>query len=314
MNSVAQGAPPVTGAPAKALAPWLVMLAMIGSAACWGLATVMSRELLAVMTSPCLLVIQLSASVLALTLMSCWTATPLRDGRQLLRASWVGLLEPGLTFTVSLIGLSATRAGIASVLGAAEPIFIVVVAWVLFRQAVGRRLLLSLALASGGLVPVSGEAWADSDHGAWTGNLLVMLGALFAASYVVISARTMAEIPATTLAAAQQAVGLVFALLVLLVAQLSGLHPQDWTDLGARTMLYAAMSGLVQYALSFWLYLVGLRHLSAGSAGLWLALVPVFGLLGSYIWLGEVPSLMTLGGAAIIIAATVLGRKQDRPG
>jgi len=73
----------------------------------------------------------------------------------------------------------------------------------------------------------------------------------------------------------------------------------------------AALSGVVQYALAFWLYLVGLKHLSANAAALWLTLIPVFGVTGAYFWLGEIPTLPMLLGMALILAAVNAGRREQ---
>lgn len=48
----------------------IAMLAMVGSAACWGLATVMSRDLLSAVSPLRLLVVQLMASVMVLLLLA----------------------------------------------------------------------------------------------------------------------------------------------------------------------------------------------------------------------------------------------------
>jgi len=43
--------------------------------------------------------------------------------------------------------------------------------------------------------------------------------------------------------------------------------------LGAALLCHAALSGVVQYGLTFWLYLIGLNYLSASAAALWLTLI-----------------------------------------
>jgi len=76
-------------------------------------------------------------------------------------------------------------------------------------------------------------------------------------------------------------------------------------------LLYAALSGVVQYALAFWLYLIGLKTLSAGAAALWLTLIPIFGVSGAYLWLGEIPTVPMLLGMALILGAVNAGRREQ---
>lgn len=284
-------------------------LAMIGSAACWGSATVMSRDLLVSMTSIQLLLVQLMASVCVLLALAAprfpWTYR----SREMTKGALCGVLEPGLAYVVGLAGLAQTTAGRASVISASEPVLIVLVAWVLFHQRPGLRLMAAIAIAVGGLVMVSWSPVVEDRGGAFRGDLMVVLATLFAAGYVVISSRIVGSFPAASLASGQQMVGLAFAMLVYAGAMAHGDDMGGFGAIPGGTLAYAALSGVVQYALAFWLYLIGLRYLSAGAAGLWLTLIPVFGLAGAWFWLGERPGLLTVLGAVVIVSAVVLGNR-----
>jgi drug/metabolite transporter (DMT)-like permease len=206
--------------------------------------------------------------------------------------------------------LSLTSAGNASIIGSTEPIFIVLLAWLFSRGAPSRRLMVCVAIAMGGLLLVS-EHGPPADGGrSILGNLLIVLATLFAATYVVLSARFASDFPAAVLAGSQQLVGLSCALVIYVAGRLSGLVGPESSDLTWDLIAYAAASGVVQYAMAFWLYLIGLRSLSAGAAGLWLTLIPVFGVSGAYVWLNEVPTVPMLLGMALIIAAVYLGRRE----
>jgi len=189
----------------------IAVLAMVGSAACWGGATVMSRDLLAHFSPPGLLLVQLVASVLML----CLLALAHRPWRYLSaglgRAAWTGLLEPGLTYSIGLWGLSLTSAGNASIIGATEPILIVLLVWLLFGKRPTRRLTLCIVIAAAGLVLIASDSGDDAAQKSLAGDALVVLSTLFAASYVVFSSRLAAHFPAAVLASAQQLVGLTYA-------------------------------------------------------------------------------------------------------
>lgn len=285
----------------------VAILAMIGSAACWGFATVMSRDLLSSMSSARLLVIQLAGSVLFLLVLSSPNYPWRFRSRRLLIGALVGVLEPGLTYAVGLVGLSMTTAGSASVISATEPMLIVIIAWFLLGEPPGARVLASIATAVGGVALVSWTGLSTRGDAAFAGDALVVLATLSAASYVVLSGRFVPDFPVATLASAQQIVGLVFAIAVFAGQSLAGQVQGAFTDMPPILLGYAALSGIVQYALAFWLYLKGLKSLSASAAGLWLTLVPVFGLFGAWVWLGELPSTTTLAGAALIVAAVISG-------
>jgi drug/metabolite transporter (DMT)-like permease len=281
---------------------------MILSAACWGSATVMSKGALAAFSPPVLLALQLLASVAFL-----WTSVgvtkqkvPLDKGAR--RAALSGLLEPGLAYAIGTFGLMLTTAGNASLIATTEPLLIVVLAWLFFREKINARTGLAILAAMAGVAMVTG-AHRDGGEGiSPVGDGLVVAGTLFAALYVVVSSRLVAQVPPLALAALQQSVGLIFALILAIawlplraiVAEIAG---ADIEILGL-----ALLSGIVQYALAFWLYLIGLRRLSASTAALFLTLIPIFGLSGGMMFLGETIQILQAVGALIIVSAVALGR------
>ena len=270
----------------------------------------MSRDILDAMSSPALLIVQLTASVGVLLLMALREGPRSHFKAPLAWASLTGILEPGLAYTVGLLGLSMTTAGHAAVISSAEPIFIILLGWIFFRNRPTRRLACCIALAVFGLALIPGGAEEGAGTGRALGDFLVVIATLFAAGYVVLSARLAIDFPAATLAAAQQLVGLILAIVVCVLAICVGIAPPLWHGIDAGTVLYAAFSGVVQYAIPFWLYLIGLRLLSAGAAGLYLTLTPVFGVAGAYFWLGEQPQPSMLVGAVLILAAVLAGHTE----
>jgi drug/metabolite transporter (DMT)-like permease len=65
----------------------------------------------------------------------------------------------------------------------------------------------------------------------------------------------------------------------------------------------AVLSGLIQYALAFWLYLLGLKGVPPGLAGMFLTTTPVFGVLGGIAFLGEAVAATQLLGMVLVVAS-----------
>ena len=189
-----------------------------------------------------------------------------------------------------------------------SPIFIVIVAWILLKQRPSKRLFLCISIAFLGVLLVSQDA-VDGNNSMF-GNMLIVIATLFAATYVVLSSQIVKNFQPATLAATQQLVGLVFSLIILGIISILGIEKQNWHEISAGVLIYAGASGIVQYAMAFWFYLIGLKYLRAGTAGLWLTLIPVFGLFGAYIWLNEIPSIIMLIGGLMIMTAVWLGRNE----
>ena len=287
-------------APAGAAA---AVAAAILSAACWGSATVLSKGLLDHMPPLTLLVIQLGASIAVL-----WTAAlilrrPLRPGPRALRASLSGLLEPGLAYTVGIVGLALTTASNATLIGTTEPLFIVFLAWLLLRERVSRRVLGLVLVASLGIVLVAVPDIGNAGAGSLLGDGLIALGTLFAALYVIATRKLVFALDPLLLSALQQTMGLAWTLAVVAVALALGLVTLGLGGIGVGVLLLAALSGVVQYALAFWLYLFALRRLPANIAAFYLALIPVFGVAAAFVFLGETLGPPQWLGAVLIVAS-----------
>ena len=279
------------------------------AALCWGSATVMSKGALSAFAPISLLVVQLLASVACL-----WLLVFVRRARvqrlpfgTMVKFAALGLLEPGLTYLLALVGLEHTRASKASLIGSSEAMMILGFSSLLFAERPTLRFMLLSVVAVFGLyvslgavsVEVSGS---DATGNEVMGNALIFAGTAVAAIYVVLSGRIAAQADPVTLVAWQQTVALGMALLAL---------PLEWAwrsqpialPGSANVWLLAAASGMVQYALAFSFYMAALKSIHANVAGSYLNLVPIFGIAGAALFLDELISMQQLVGAGITLAA-----------
>ena len=70
--------------------------------------------------------------------------------------------------------------------------------------------------------------------------------------------------------------------------------------------MLVALSGVLNYLLPFWLYLSALRHLKAGIAAQYLTAIPVFGVIGSAVILGEPMTILRIIGTLIVVLSLYL--------
>ena len=287
--------------------------AAVLSAACWGSATVMSKGLLAVLPPLTLLVVQLLASIAFLWIAVLCLRLRVRLDRPARRASLSGLLEPGLSYCVGIAGLALTTASNASLIGTTEPLFILLLAWLLLRERIGGGVVGLALLASLGLgLVVLPDIRNGGGEGSSLGDALVVLGTLFAALYVIATRKLVMTLDPLPLSALQQSVGLLWTLGVLALALAVGAVNLGLRDIPLEVLLFAAFSGIVQYALAFWFYLFALRRLPASVAAFYLTLIPVFGVGAAYLFLGEtLTGLQWLGAALIVVSVTLISRTQS---
>lgn len=308
-------APPTPPPSARRRTTLRASLALAGSAACWGLATVATKGQLAQVPALPMLVVQLSASVAFLWGAALVTRTRVRLDRASLRASLSGLLEPGLAHTAGTAGLALTTASATTLINAAEAPVTVLLAWLFLRERVGRQTLLVAAAAGAGVLLVILPDLDGLGGGSLPGDALVALATLLAAVYVTVSRRLAGGMPALALVALQQTVGLLCSVAAWLAAVALGWSPLGLRELNPLTLGLAALTGVLQYAIPFWLWISGLRHLPASRATLFLALIPVFGVAGAAMGLGERLVPAQWAGAALVLAAVVtLVRAEGRAG
>lgn len=280
-------------------------LALAGSAACWGLATVATKGQLASVPAMPMLVVQLTASVAFLWLAALVTRAAVPLDRAALRASLSGLLEPGLAHAAGTAGLALTTASATTLINAAEAPVTVLLAWLFLRERVGLQTLLVAAAAGAGVLLVILPDLDGLGGGSLAGDALVALATLLAAVYVTVSRRLVGRMAALPLVALQQTVGLLCSVAAWLAAVALGWSPFGFDQLAPGTLALAALTGVVQYAVAFWLWIFGLRHLPASRATLFLALIPVFGVAGAALGLGERLVPAQWAGAAVVIAAVL---------
>jgi drug/metabolite transporter (DMT)-like permease len=253
-----------------------------------------------------LLAVQLVASVSFLWLAVAITRTPLPLDRGARRAALSGVLEPGLAYAAGTSGLWLTGAANASLIGATEPLLVVLIAWVAFRHRPPLQTLAAIGVAVIGVALVSAHGWPGALHaaaGSASGDLLIVAGTVFAALYVVVTSRLATQIAPLALAGLQQGVGLVFAVLLLASVLAAGWEAPDLVAVPPAIWLLALASGVVQYALAFYFYLVGVRVLPVATAALFLALIPVFGAGGAALFLAEALGPLQLLGCALVVGS-----------
>lgn len=276
---------------------WAV-ISIILAAACWGSATVMSKALLNELPSLFLLMVQLAFSVSLLWLMTIATKQPKTRPLsicQILKVATLGTLEPGLAYGLGLFGLSMTSASVAGVIFTSEPLMVMLLALPMLGERIGRRGIFAAALTICGTAMVSQEQGLLNGSSSLLGNVLILGSTACAALYVVLNRYIRHQIRPITTAALQQSVGLLLVCLTFIfLGEMPGQMP-------LLLLLKAGLSGLVQYAMAFWLYLIAVDKLPVSVATLFLGLIPLFSSLSAFVFLGESMSPLQCSGAGLIL-------------
>ena len=285
------------------------VLALILAAASWGIGVVISKRAVAEIPPLTLLPIQLAASLLVLAVLMRIRGRPLRDRAAAPILGRLGLLNPGLAYALSLLGLVSISASLSVMLWATEPLFILALAGLLLGERIGRSLVVLSVVAVGGMALVIDQ---PGDTGSLLGVTLTLAGVACCALYTIVARRWLGTSAGTApVVVSQQAYALVLAVGLATGLWLLGgsVWPDDVTPAGWASAL---LSGLLYYGLAYWFYLSALRDLPASLAATSFYLIPVFGVAGGFVVLGERLEPGQWIGVAVVLTAVLLILRRSR--
>lgn len=286
------------------------LLALILAAAAWGTGTVVSKRAVAEIPPLTLLPIQLAASLVVLALLMRWRRIPLADPNGSALLGRLGILNPGLAYALSLLGLAHISASLSVLLWALEPILILVLAGWFLSERVGPVVLALSSVAVTGMLLV---AYQPGTAGSALGVGLTVAGVGCCAVYTVATRRWIGTPDSTApVVVAQQANALGVVLVVVLLLWLTG-GPIVPNAVSLTGWASAIVSGVLYYGLAYWLYLSALRNVPASFAAATFYLVPVFGVAASFLFLGERLDAGQWFGVAVVSVAVVAILRRTEP-
>jgi drug/metabolite transporter (DMT)-like permease len=213
----------------------------------------------------------------------------------------LGLLNPGLAYALSLLGLTTITASVYVLLWAFEPLMILFLAAWFLRERITPAFVGLSALAVAGMVVIVYDPSSSPSQS--IGIVLTLAGVACCAVYSVATKRWIPDAKETTqVILAQQVHALALALGLVVVVFLVGgaVAPSELTPLGLAS---AIGSGALYYAGAYWFYLGALRHVPASFAAVSFYLIPVVGVAAGALLLGERLDPRQWVGAAIVLVA-----------
>jgi drug/metabolite transporter (DMT)-like permease len=280
-----------------------ILLTGTAATALWSLSTVLTKGLLNHIPPLTQLVVQLCGVNIFLWTVVRWLRLPLPRRSQLRSVGLPGLLQPGISSILFIVGLSLTSVGNETLISVTETVLTILLGWLILGEKMERRSLLLVGVALIGVVLITINS--NSDYGTVVGNLLTLISAVCYALYAIVCRRLVVNFHPLVLMAVHQSVGSVLVGGIWLLS-LPWLGITVGRAIAPHLWALAALSGITLFAIPFWLYIVLLKHTQAGVASLFLTLIPVFGIAGGYVFLGERLTLMQGIGGGLILTA-VLG-------
>jgi drug/metabolite transporter (DMT)-like permease len=289
--------------------PWLAYLSLASGMAVVGAYVGFSKLLVTVF--PVFLLAWLRFGIAAVA-MATWvkrsaSEVPLdaRGRRLLFIESFFG----NFLFSVCMLfGVSMTSALAAGVIMAAIPAAVALLSRWLLHERIAPRVAAGIACAVAGIALVSAfKPAADAAPVSIWGNLLLLAAVFCEATYVVIGKQLTGRLSARRISSLVNLWGLLlmtpFGLWQALRFDFSAVAPGSWTLL----VVYALAASMI----TVWLWMTGLKHVPASSAGVFTVLLPITAAAVGVVFLGERFSLPQVGAFVLALVGVVLATWSD---
>jgi len=229
----------------------------------------------------------------------------LREVLTLPRRRVFALMGMGALLTLNWVlfftAISLTDVAVAVLLAYCGPVFVAALTPVVTREPFDRRVVLPLALALGGVAVIVNPAGAAFDgNQAVVGAGLAFASAVTYAVLVLNAKRLLQGIPATVYMVIEYGTACMLLLPVVLCSD-GPSAPREWLSLAAL--------GVVNTALTGFLFLSALRRARADHAAIITYAEPVSAVVIAALVLGEPLTAATvLGGALVVVAGIIVSR------
>ncbi len=298
--------------------PWLSYLCLAASMALVGSYVGLSKSLVAVF--PIFLLAGLRFAIAAVA-MAGWLRKPADEpplGPRQWRLLFLESLLGNFLFSICMLyGVALSTALAAGVIMAALPAAVALLSRVVLHERLEPRVLAGIACAVGGIAIVAfvkadasggaASATSGASHQAW-GHLLLVGAVLCEASYVIIGKQLTGHVGARRISAIVNLWGL------LLVSPMALWQARGF-DFAA--IMPGTWSLLVFYALAastatVWLWMTGLRRVSASRAGVFTVMLPLAAAAVGVGVLGERISAPQLAAYALALTGLLLATWPSR--
>jgi len=272
------------------------ILCGLGAASIWGGMYVVSKVVLDIIPPFALVSLRLILGALTLFIVLLIRGFPNFSRKQFLQVLGVGLVGYGVSLSLQFLGTKLSTAANGSLVTSATPAFVLVFAWILLKETITPLRLVSLVLATLGVIAVIDPRSAQLNPDLFLGNLSLIGAAITWALYSVLVRKTTQNLEV-----------LPFSLIAFLGGLPITMPVGAWEfgTLGFGEITLGVVGGIlflgvISTALAMFLWNTAFALVDAGLASLTFFAQPVVGTLLGWLFLGErITPLFLLGGFLI---------------
>ncbi len=299
---------PARGAPTLQPRRALPLLAIWGTVVFWGLSFVASKTILNTGVPPMTMVTIrfVAATIILNVFLRRFDPGARLRRRDILPLAVSGLFGVTIYFFFESRGIRLTSASHASLIIAVIPVVTVLAEAVLFRTRVTARVAAGVLLSVAGVFLVVGRPGAAGGGAVSLAGDLFMFGACVSwVVYIILSKDLHERLSEIAITAYQSLFGTAF------LIPLALLEMRQWVPITLEAGLSLGYLALFCSALSNFLYVFALSRLGPIAVSPYVNLIPVVGVLGGVVLLGEsIAWIQVLGGVVILAGVLLVSRRQ----
>jgi drug/metabolite transporter (DMT)-like permease len=251
---------------------------------------------------------------LAVMLPFAWPA--IRAHREAIRRNWkmiawLGFWGTGLHNVFAYAGLQYTSATNGVILNSSVPIMIILLGWLIYRDTITRKQALGVAISMAGVLAIltRGDPSVLASLELNKGDVIVVVGMVFWAAYTVFLRHKPVDVPGLALLACCAVVGVM--LLTPLVA-IEMVFLGGHVEVNAATLAAMLYVGVFPSFVGYIFWNRGVAEVGPNVAGIFMHLMPVFGSLLAWMFLGERIQAFHIVGIALILLGITLTTRGKR--
>lgn len=282
------------------------LLCGLGAASIWGGMYVVSKVVLEVIPPFSLVTLRLVLGSITLAIVLLIRGFPAITRAQTLKVLGVGFVGYGVSLCLQFLGTKLSTAANGSLVTSATPAFVLIFAWLLLHEKITSRRLLSLFLATLGVIAVIDPRSAQLDPRLFMGNLALIGAAITWALYSVLVRKV-----------TQDTNVLLFSMLAFMGGLPVSVPAGAWelSTVGVGEINLGVVGGVlfigvISTALAMVLWNTAFAYVEASLASLTFFAQPVVGTFLGWLFLNEkITPLFLLGGALIGVGLVISSRE-----
>lgn len=250
-----------------------------------------------------------SAAVVLVGLAIVMKRTFPRSGRDLGLLAVFSIFGVAINQVCFVEGLARTTAIHSAIINSLMPAWTLFFAVVLGREALTARKAACLVLAVAGVVLVIRPERASFSSATFTGDMITMINSMSYSFFLVVSKRTMQRVDAL----AATALMFVFGTVPIGLFGASALARLDFASVSATAWFWGAFIVLLPTAGAYVLISWTLARAEASLVALFIYLQPLIAAFLGIVFQGEILTLRTMLGGALIFAGVYFALNLPRP-